>query len=78
MHNPSAKFRALALGALALEVLEIGPAEFATERVDVKIDVLVPFFVKGLKQVCPDSASFGATVPLKFPDVRQDVLELGG
>jgi hypothetical protein len=63
---------------LALDVFEVSPAKFAAERVDVKVDVPVPFVVKSAKQICPDSASFEATEPLKFPDIRQQVLEVYG
>ena len=77
MHDPSAKLLALALVALGLEVFEVGSAEFTAERVDMEIDVIVPFVVKSPQQMRSDRASFRATRPLKFPDFRQDVFEVG-
>jgi hypothetical protein len=77
-HNASPKSLALLLGVLGLEVFEVSPAKLASERVDMKVDVPVPFGVKSAKQICPNSASFEATEPLKFPDIRQQILEVYG
>src|SRR4030042_1875243 len=75
-HYTSLKPSALLLYVLILKVLEIGHAESAAYRVDVEIDVLTPFTVKSAKQICSDSASFGTTESLQFPDVRQEVLKI--
>ena len=75
-HNTGLEPPALLLGVLLLKVMEVGHAEPAADGVDVEIDVLTPLFVKRTKKKRPDSASFGTTEPLQFPDVGQEVLEL--
>ena len=69
-HNTSLKPLALFLNILGLEVLEIRHAESATDRIDVEIDVSVPFAVESAEHIRSDSASFGTTEPLQFPDIR--------
>ena len=63
-HNTSPKLLALLLNVLGLEVLEVSHAEPAADRVDVEIDVLMPFTVKSAEQIRPYSASFGTTESL--------------
>ena len=63
-HNTGPKLLALLLNVLCLEVLEVSHAEPAADRVDVEIDILVPFIVKSAKQIRPDSASFRTTESL--------------
>ena len=63
-HNTGLKPLTLLLYVLILEVLEVGHAESAADRIDMEIDVLAPFTVKSTKQKRPDSASFGTTEPL--------------
>ena len=63
-HNTSLKPFALFLSVLFPEVMEVGHAKSAADRVDVEIDVLAPFIVKSAKQIRPDSASLGTTESL--------------
>ena len=77
-HDARPQSRALALGIFGSEVFEVRHAKGAAQRVDVEIHVPAPLIVKRAEQKRPDRASLGATEPLQFPDVRQEILELFG
>ena len=78
LHNASTELYILALGILGSQVFEVCSAERATQGMEMKIHVVTPLIVQRAEEKRPNRASFGTTEPLKFPDVRQEILELFG
>ena len=75
LHNTGSKLCTLAFDIFGSEVFEVRYAERATQRFNVKIDVLTPFVVESVQQKRPDRTAFGTAKPLQFPDIRQEILE---
>ena len=78
LHDAGSKLFALAFGILGSEVFEVRYTERATQRIEMKIDVLTPFVVERTQQKRTDCAPFGAAKPLQFPGIRQEILEFFG
>ena len=77
LHYPVSQILIVVDGGLALEVLEVCPAEVTAQGVEVKVDVFVPGLFERTEQVASYGGTFGATEAVRFPDLCEDVFEGG-